>query len=39
MSVIIKLNGILIGITKMSESEIKKAESEGFTIITAQKGE
>lgn len=39
MSVIIKLNGNLIGITKMSASEIRKAESEGFTIITARKGE
>lgn len=32
MKVIIKLNGVYIGTTFMSTSEIKKAESEGFTI-------
>lgn len=38
MSVIIKLNGITIGETIMTASEIKNAQSEGFTIITKKVG-
>ncbi len=33
MSVIIKLNGIYIGTTTMSTSEIRNAENAGFTIL------
>ena len=33
MSVIIKLNGIYIGETTMTLSEILKAENAGFTIL------
>ena len=33
MSVIIKLNGVTIGETTMTASEIKNAEKEGFTIL------
>ena len=33
MAVIIKLNGITIGATTMTPSEIRKAEKEGFTIL------
>ena len=33
MSVIIKLNGIYIGTTTMSPSEIRNAENAGFTIL------
>lgn len=37
MAVIIKLNGIYIGETTMSVSEIRKAEKEGFTILRNEK--
>ena len=37
MSVIIKLNGIYIGSTTMTTSEIRNAENAGFTIL--RKGE
>ena len=33
MAVIIKLNGMYIGATTMSQSEIKKAENAGFTVL------
>ena len=33
MSVIIKLNGVTIGETTMSPSEIRNAENAGFTIL------
>ena len=33
MSVIIKLNGIYIGSTTMTLSEIRKAENAGFTVL------
>ena len=33
MSVVIKLNGVTIGATTMTTSEIKNAEKEGFTIL------
>ena len=33
MAVIIKLNGIYIGSTTMTTSEIRKAENAGFTIL------
>lgn len=33
MSVTIKLNGVYIGSTTMSQSEIRKAESQGFTVL------
>ena len=33
MAVIIKLNGIYIGETTMSISEIRNAENAGFTIL------
>ena len=33
MPVIIKLNGIYIGTTTMSQSEIRNAENAGFTIL------
>ena len=36
MAVIIKLNGVTIGKTTMTTSEIKNAENAGFTIL--QKG-
>ena len=32
MKVIIELNGIIIGTTYMTTSEIKNAEAQGFTI-------
>ena len=32
MKVIIKLNGFIIGETTMTTTEIKNAESQGFTI-------
>ena len=38
MSVIIKLNGVTIGATTMSQSEIRKAEKAGFTILTRKEG-
>ena len=37
MAVIIKLNGIYIGETTMTTSEIRKAEKEGFTILWNRK--
>ena len=37
MSVIIKLNGVTIGATTMSQSEIRKAEEAGFTILRNRK--
>lgn len=37
MAVIIKLNGVTIGETTMTQSEIKNAENAGFTIL--RKGE
>ena len=33
MSVVIKLNGVTIGETTMSQSEISNAENAGFTIL------
>ena len=33
MAVIIKLNGVTIGVTTMTTSEIRKAEYAGFTIL------
>ena len=33
MSVVIKLNGAIIGATTMTTSEIKNAENAGFTIL------
>lgn len=33
MSVIIKLNGVTIGTSTMSTSEIRNAEEAGFTIL------
>ena len=33
MAVIIKLNGIYIGLTTMTTSEIRNAENSGFTIL------
>ena len=33
MAVIIKLNGVTIGTTTMTTSEIKNAENAGFTIL------
>jgi len=33
MSVIIKLNGMVIGETTMTVSEIRKAEQEGFIVM------
>ena len=38
MSVIIKLNGIYIGSTTMTTSEIRKAKNAGFTILTRKEG-
>lgn len=38
MTVIIKLNGMLIGKTTMTIEEIRKAEHEGFTVILDKKG-
>ena len=38
MAVIIKLNGIYIGSTTMSASEIRKAEHAGFTILRNRNG-
>ena len=38
MAVIIKLNGDYIGETTMTASEIKHAQSEGFTVVL-RKGE
>ena len=37
MAVIIKLNGITIGATTMTTSEIRTAEKEGFTILRNRK--
>lgn len=37
MAVIIKLNGVTIGETTMTQKEIKNTEKEGFTIL--RKGE
>ena len=37
MSVIIKLNGVTIGATTMSQSEIRNAEEAGFTILRTRK--
>lgn len=37
MSVVIRWNGMVIGETTMTTSEIRKAEAEGFTIT--RKGE
>ena len=41
MAVTIKLNGIYIGSTTMTPSEIRNAENAGFTILTRKerKGE
>ena len=33
MAVVIKLNGVTIGATTMTTSEIKNVEKEGFTIL------
>ena len=33
MAVVIKLNGVTIGSTTMTTSEIKNAEKEGFTVL------
>ena len=33
MAVIIKLNGVTIGATTMTTSEIRNAENAGFTIL------
>ena len=33
MAVIIKLNGVTIGATTMTPSEIRKAENAGFTVL------
>ena len=33
MAVIIKLNGVTIGATTMTTSEIRKAENAGFTVM------
>ena len=38
MAVIIKLNGVIIGSTIMSQSEIKHAQKAGFTILTQKEG-
>lgn len=37
MAVVIKLNGEYVGVTHMSKSEIRSAESAGFTVIEANK--
>ena len=37
MAVIIKLNGVTIGATTMTTSEIRNAEKEGFTILRNRK--
>ena len=37
MSVIIKLNGVTIGATTMTTSEIRNAENAGFTILRNRK--
>ena len=37
MAVIIKLNGIYIGETTMTTSEIRNAENAGFTILRNRK--
>lgn len=37
MAVVIKLNGEYVGVTHMSKSEIRSAESAGFTVIEADK--
>lgn len=37
MAVIVKLNGLTIGTTVMSTSEIRKAEEAGFIITQAEK--
>ena len=38
MAVIIKLNGVTIGSTTMTTSEIRKAQNAGFTILTRKEG-
>ena len=38
MAVIIKLNGVTIGVTTMTQSEIRNAEKAGFTIVTRKEG-
>ena len=38
MAVIIKLNGVTIGATTMTTSEIRNAENAGFTILTQKEG-
>ena len=38
MAVIIKLNGVIIGSTTMSQSEIKHAQNAGFIILTQKEG-
>ena len=38
MAVIIKLNGITIGSTTMTTSEIRNAQNAGFTILTQKEG-
>lgn len=37
MAVIIKLNGEYIGATTMTQSEIRKAENAGFTVLRNRK--
>lgn len=37
MAVIIKLNGVTIGATTMTPSEIRNAEKAGFTILRNRK--
>ena len=37
MAVIIKLNGVTIGVTTMTQSEIRNAEKAGFTILRNRK--
>ena len=38
MAVIIKLNGVTIGATTMTASEIRNAQNAGFTILTQKEG-
>ena len=38
MAVIIKLNGVTIGATTMTTSEIRNAQNAGFTILTQKEG-
>lgn len=37
MEVIIKLSGVIIGVTTMTPSEIRNAENAGFTILRKRK--